>query len=60
MEYLVPMTPSPAPDTQVQIILLSAPTARAITPAVSQAIVPIATRVTTDLIDDFSALMKVA
>ena len=60
IEYLIPVTPSAAPTTQVQIILLSAPTARAMTPALSHVIVPIAIRVTIDLIDDFSALIKVA
>ena len=60
MEYRIPQAPRTAPVTHVQIILLSAPMARATTPALSQAIVPAATRVTTDLIEDFSALMKVA
>jgi hypothetical protein len=44
--------PSAAPTTHVQIIFESAPAARAMTPAATQQIVPIATRVTTDLIED--------
>ena len=52
MEYLIPTTPKPAPHTQVQIIFASAFMATATTPATSQQIVPIATRVTTDRIFD--------
>ena len=46
--------PSAAPTTHVQIIFDSAPAASATTPAATQQIVPIETRVTTDVIVDFS------
>lgn len=49
----MPVTPSNAPTTQVQITLLDASAARATTPAPTQQIVPRATTVTTDLIEDF-------
>jgi hypothetical protein len=39
------------------MILLSAPTARATTPAAIQQLVPIATRVTTDLIVELSLVV---
>jgi hypothetical protein len=43
----MPIRPSAVPETQVQMILESAPIATAITPATTQHEVPIATRVTT-------------
>lgn len=46
------MRPSVAPDTHVSTIFVSAPITSAITPATTQQIVPIETRVTTDLIGD--------
>jgi|Laugresbdmm110dd_1035094.scaffolds.fasta_scaffold04994_5 hypothetical protein len=45
--YRIPTSPSAVPETQVQIILDSAPIAIEITPATTQHEVPIATRVTT-------------
>lgn len=53
MEYRIPRTPRPAPETHVQITFASAFIASATTPATSQQIVPIATKVTTDRIFDF-------
>ncbi len=55
------MTPKAAPTTHVQRIFDSAPAASATTKAATQQIVPIATRVTTDLIVEFSDdVMEVA
>jgi len=44
----MPIAPKAAPQAHVQIIFASAFIASATTPATSQQIVPIATRVTTD------------
>ena len=60
MEYRIPTTPRIAPDTHVQMIFASAFIASATTPAQSQAIVPIAIKATTDLMEDLSEVMKVA
>ena len=46
-EYRIPATPKHAPNTHVQMDFASAFMATATTPATSQQIVPIATRVTT-------------
>ncbi len=50
----MPVRPKATPTKQVQMIFASVPAASATTPAASQQMVPIETRVTTDLIVDFS------
>jgi hypothetical protein len=55
IEYRIPVRPSAAPTTQVQIIFDSAPDASATTPAATQHMVPIDTRVMTDVIVDLAA-----
>lgn len=50
----MPVTPRAAPTTHVQMIFDSAPAARATTPAATQQMVPIDTRVTTEVIVDFA------
>ena len=52
IEYRIPSTPNTAPNAHVQMILASAFIATATTPATSQQIVPIATKVTTRRIFD--------
>gem|GEM_PF-2066263 len=52
IEYRIPTAPNSAPKAQVQMTLASAFIASATTPATSQQMVPIATRVTTERIFD--------
>ena len=52
IEYRIPTAPKSAPKAHVQMIFASAFIATATTPATSQQMVPIATRVTTERIFD--------
>ena len=52
MEYRIPTAPKIAPTAHVQMIFASAFIATATTPATSQQMVPIATKVTTERIFD--------
>ena len=52
IEYRIPATPNSAPKAHVQMIFASAFIATATTPATSQQMVPIATKVTTERIFD--------